>query len=391
MSSERGLESGSRARTHPLVMGVLRHILFLAVNLTFFACLITANDFAGANSYFLYTLSASDRAAVLDAMQAAEMKCMDRQIACLGRFTELVIVLRIFITQVAAGAKGSSAVVVNDLETVAVGTYDDTILGLIDVLASEAHSRDIKLVIAMHDRYALGCWGTDAYVAKYDLPTTDCVSGVPDSSIFYTNASAIADYDNRLRHILNYQSSNFGIPWHQLSDAIFAFEIENEGLCCNGIVFQSEADTGMKQWDTWTRSLPTGVNNPILGADEQIPFVLCWEVMIVAIHDYDIDPTYVATNIDAVKPTALSSGKRLLYEEFGAMGDTKQSAIQNVTDTLISTGVPWMYWEIMKPGQGAANYEVWTDEPSWSTLQSQSIATRAHVGEFGWPEIDGGD
>lgn len=45
----------------------------------------------------------------------------------------------------------------------------------------------------MHDRYALGCWSTDAYVAKYNLPITDCSSGVPDSSIFYTNENAIAD------------------------------------------------------------------------------------------------------------------------------------------------------------------------------------------------------
>lgn len=42
-------------------------------------------------------------------------------------------------------------------------------------------------------RYSLGCWATDAYVAKYDLPTTNCEDGVPDSSIFYTNSNAIAD------------------------------------------------------------------------------------------------------------------------------------------------------------------------------------------------------
>lgn len=69
-------------------------------------------------------------------------------------------VLRIFITQVAAGAKNSSAKAVNDLETVAgktfmtsghrplhdvsvrlVGSYDDTILRQIDTLASEAIAR----------------------------------------------------------------------------------------------------------------------------------------------------------------------------------------------------------------------------------------------------------
>ncbi|KAG6833269.1 hypothetical protein H0H87_009444 [Tephrocybe sp. NHM501043] len=49
----------------------------------------------------LHINQASDRAAVLDAMQGADMK-----------------LLRVFITRVAAGAKGSSANAVNDLETV---------------------------------------------------------------------------------------------------------------------------------------------------------------------------------------------------------------------------------------------------------------------------------
>ena len=56
----------------------------------------------------------------------------------------------------------------------------------------------------------------------------------------------------------------------------------------------------------------------------------------MAIHDYNLDPTYVATNIDAVKGVSLNSGKRLLYEEFGGLGGTKQNQIQVVTDTLIS-------------------------------------------------------
>ena len=55
----------------------------------------------------------------------------------------LLVVLRIFITQVEQNTKGSSASAVNDLETVAVGQYDDTILGLIDNLAAEAHARGV--------------------------------------------------------------------------------------------------------------------------------------------------------------------------------------------------------------------------------------------------------
>jgi mannan endo-1,4-beta-mannosidase len=91
---------------------------------------VLANNFAGANSYFLYALSSGDRAAVLDAMQSANMK-----------------LLRVFITIVAQGTKGSSASAVNDLETNAVGSYDDKILGQIDTLASEAHARGMLVCV----------------------------------------------------------------------------------------------------------------------------------------------------------------------------------------------------------------------------------------------------
>ena len=62
-----------------------------------------------------------------------------------------------------------------DIEPQEVGKYDDTQLRAIDQLMIEAHARGvhwiairhvpstdnlgIKLIIAMHDRYQLGCWG----------------------------------------------------------------------------------------------------------------------------------------------------------------------------------------------------------------------------------------
>jgi hypothetical protein len=66
------------------------------------------------------------------------------------------------------------------------------------------------------------------------------------------------------------------------------------------------------------------------------PTPSCANIQIVALHDYNVDPSYVASHIDAVKGIAGSSGKRLLYEEFGALGSNKQSQIKAVTDTLIS-------------------------------------------------------
>lgn len=52
-------------------------------------------------------------------------------------------------------------------------------------------------------------------------------------------------------------------------------------------------------------------------------------------HDYSTDPTYIASYVDPAKASALSSGQRLLYEEFGSEGDSKQSDIDTVTQLLI--------------------------------------------------------
>lgn len=120
-------------------VNMLRGIIALAAVAAsaFLPCLVKANDFAGANSYYLYAVSVSvislpltamfaslmdmqdsDRLAVLDAMKSANMKCKSRSLPS-GRLSNTFsTVLRIFITQVAQGTKGSTAVAVNDLETV---------------------------------------------------------------------------------------------------------------------------------------------------------------------------------------------------------------------------------------------------------------------------------
>lgn len=78
-----------------------------------------------------------------------------------------------------------------DIEPNIVGDYDDTQLVAIDQLMVEAQPRGmscvshivdrpsstsarIKLIITLHDRYQLGCWGNDSCVSKFDLPAVDC-------------------------------------------------------------------------------------------------------------------------------------------------------------------------------------------------------------------------
>lgn len=100
-------------------------------------CAVLLADSTGASSYFLHALQTPDRLAVLNAMQAANLK-----------------VVRIFIGSIYANAKGSGNVAVPDVEPKTLGVYDDTILLKIDQLMVECQARGMKLQIALHDRCA---------------------------------------------------------------------------------------------------------------------------------------------------------------------------------------------------------------------------------------------
>lgn len=51
-----------------------------------------------------------------------------------------------------------------------MGQYDDTVANLINSLMVETHKLGIKLHIPVHNRYSLGIFKTDGYVARYKLP-----------------------------------------------------------------------------------------------------------------------------------------------------------------------------------------------------------------------------
>lgn len=130
-----------------------------------------------------------------------------------------------------------------DAKFLLVGTYDDTILHQIDQLALEAmergffrvesplyrcsykhceryqadyrNARPVRVTIfsscttqlKRFQSYALGCWGKDAYVDKYNLPTSPKIGEchpVPDSTKFYTDANAIADVSHLVSLTLLY-------------------------------------------------------------------------------------------------------------------------------------------------------------------------------------------
>lgn len=82
------------------------------------------------------------------------------------------------------------------------------------------------MIISIHDGNAFGQNSCDAYSVSFGGlgPVSGTLLTLGLS--FYTDLTAIQAFDSRIAHILQYQSSRFGKPWAQLSEAIMAFDIE---------------------------------------------------------------------------------------------------------------------------------------------------------------------
>lgn len=138
-----------------------QQLMLLVLGLLLYATAsLAAPSFAGGNAFFLHTLQPSDQVAILDAMRACGMR-----------------VVRVFIQDIPANLKGSGNRAVPDVEY-PVGIWNDAVLEAIDAVMPLVQARGMKMIIAMHDRYSLGCWSYDAYATKYKIqPTTDCNFG----------------------------------------------------------------------------------------------------------------------------------------------------------------------------------------------------------------------
>ncbi|KAJ1564526.1 hypothetical protein HK405_014636 [Cladochytrium tenue] len=313
-------------------------------------------SFAGVNSYFIHTLSTSDQETLLDAIAAANYKAV-----------------RIFINHVYAGSKGTSAVGVNDLEQYTVGQYDDTVLNLVDDLMARCYSRGIKLIIALHDRYSLGTWDTDAYATAYG------------DSAFYTNSAAQAAMDARIAHILAHSNPNFsGRAWSDLSEVVLAFEPENESMGHMDLV---NPDWTCSRATAIRAALPSG--SAILvstggGTDAatsvRAGLLSCTAVDIIAQHSYGNDG---AATLAAAATAAAAAGKRLLYEEFGNTGADKATLNAAEAAAANAAAVPWMAWEASLPSI-YSDYEFWTDEPVWTALSSAAADARGIQSPWSW-------
>lgn len=349
------------------------HSSFLLLPIVLLLALQTANArhlWSGANCYFLHGLPSQSCTEILQAAQAAELKT-----------------IRIFIASVFANSKNTGNAQINDVESYP-GTYDDTILNQIDDLMYEAYTYGIKLIIAMHDRYAM-TWPDEAYVKKYNIPTNPN-GAVNDASTFYTSTDAQADFDKRLSWILWHQNPHFGgRRWYEINEAIFSFEAENEAMghmnyananwhCDRAKVIKGALQNGILVSNGGGIDFPTSLKTE---------FFQCPYIDVICLHTYDYDTNYIAQQVTAARNLAWQYGKRVIVEEFGAISnqETELAAqIQAIQDLYI----PWMFWEVMKPGSGGQNFEIWADENVWWSAVNPNSKTAANTTHgWSWPEI----
>lgn len=108
----------------------------------------------------------------------------------------------------------------------AIGQYQKDTLDQLDAVLSQLHTAGIKAIISPHDANLLPPAGASKGYNGIDIYGTTYKS----SDNFYSSNTAKAQYDARIKSILEYESPSFGKQWKDMSEVILAFDIQNEPL-----------------------------------------------------------------------------------------------------------------------------------------------------------------
>ena len=83
----------------------------------------------------------------------------------------------------------------------------------------------------------------------------------------------------------------------------------------------------------------------------------CPAIDIVSVHDYGTDPSSTVPALVAAAK-GVAAGKRVMLGEWGISGPNKASTIAKFVSMLKEAGMPWMIWEVVKPGKSDSDLEV---------------------------------
>ncbi|KAJ3237784.1 hypothetical protein HDU81_009023 [Chytriomyces hyalinus] len=318
---------------------------------------------AGVNFYFLHALPVNEQETVLSELSKAGVKAV-----------------RIFITKFWVGGKSTNSLGANDLENDIVGQYDDSILKQIDTLMVLCVKYNIRLLIAMHDRWSLDATWTicDAYCQAYR-------GGDGSLSGFYANPTAEARFDKRLAYIATHQNSQMGNrAWKDIPEAIYAFEIENEGQGRSGANevpqysnrnwWCSRATALRKVIGTSQILISTGGAQDFENAMTNESFS-CPALDVIALHSYSQDLNYMMNKLTEAQAMGQQNNKIVIFEEFGATTiAAKVNIINTIGDFCNKKKIPWLPWQVSSVSK-PDDFEFWTDQTSvWSALTKNAQA-----------------
>lgn len=280
-------------------------------------------------------------------------------------------------SSVPGGYLGSSAVYVPDLEESQVGVYQDTVLHLIDALLVKLLAADIKIIISMHDRFALGCYSEDSYAIISNITIGSSGNATcGDATSFYNTSIVIQAFDARIKHILSFKSEHFGgASWGSLGQVIYAFSIQNYAQFTDTSIqptWWCDRAKAMRPLLSNGVKISTGPSNLATDTITDINMA-CGELDILSVSIYFL---YASDVVDIFKAVN-GSNKMVINEEFDSDGfgyKDRDGCINLVGGTSNNVSISWLVGNVFAmPGDRQGTEFSWsTDEKAWAALTAQA-------------------
>jgi mannan endo-1,4-beta-mannosidase len=107
---------------------------------------------------------------------------------------------------------------------------------------------------------------------------------------------------------------------------------------------------------------PTSVNSE---------FFTCPSIDHIGIHTYDLSMDQARRYLRQAHNLALANGKRVVFEEFGAVPD-KAAQMGPLIRYSNQLGIPWMVWQTLKPNN-PSDFEFWVEDTAmWQLLTTEA-------------------
>ncbi|KAI0181199.1 glycoside hydrolase family 5 protein [Hypoxylon sp. FL1284] len=261
--------------------------------------------------------------------------------------------------------KGSKlSVQLPQLETT-LGKFNDQTLDAVDKVVNKLSQKGIKAIISPHDANSLlGDYRKDVYSDKWG------------KTKFYQSQDAFDAYDKRMDHILQYKGAHSGKVWKDWSDAIMAFDIQNEPMSADTSVCKNNDSKGwmcgrakhMRQTlgDSAIKIATGGIGGDI---SHDCTFMKaatgCEAVDLMAVHRYggSESSNQGQWSSGAKSWVSQAGGKLVFVEEWGAntgSSDPKSELPAQAGD-LNKAGMPNLYWQFLPKQSDGCSYDPKSD------------------------------